>query len=76
MSHHEDDLPYVESVAFVDGRLAQQVSQWKRELPTEEYKERILKLIDDLDYARDLVGKEGDNATRLHMMTKNHYESL
>lgn len=76
MSHHEDDLPYTESVAAVDSRLAQQVSQWKRELTTEQYKERIRELMDDLDDARDWIGKEGDDATRLHTLTKEHYESL
>ncbi len=72
MSQHERELTYLENVSDIDTNLVNRVSQWKSELPMDQYKERIRELMDDLADTRDWVGKEGDNATRLHMLTKDH----
>lgn len=76
MSHHESELPFAESLDFIDHNVAHEVTKWRRELTTDQYKDRIRELMDDLEDCRDWVGKEGDDANRMYLLAKDHYENL
>lgn len=76
MCHYKEEDSFLDRVRLFDRSLTERIAQWQEELTAEQYRERIRDLVDDLDECQNWVGREGDDAVRLHTIVAKEFESL